>query len=161
MIRPTVWLNYSQSVVVEFEEMQAIVGTPFPGGTYTVERWENVALHDVVEHPLDPTGIVHPIGLFHVPLAAAGWTYREIFEICRAESDEAVRAGEYTWVLAAPMREGVAYDVSGEFTEVERKRGKRASVFDKVTFRLGLVEHESGRLAAEVTNSWLFLRSES
>ncbi len=110
---------------VEFADMQAIVGTKFPGGSYNVEHWENVLLYDVVEFPADPTGMVHPIGLFHVPLAACGWTYGEIFEICRAESDEAVRAGEYTWELAAPMREGVDYDVEGEFLAVERKRGKR------------------------------------
>jgi len=140
--------------------MEALVGKRFPGGSYTVERWENVLLHDVVEHPVDPTGIVHPIGLFHVPLAACGWSYREIFEICGAESDEAVRAGEYTWELTAPMRAGVTYDIAGEFVDVERKHGRRGGVFDKVTFRLDLSEQTTGALVARVTNSWLFLRSD-
>ena len=140
--------------------MQALVGERFPGGSYTVERWENVLLHDVVEYPVDPTGIVHPIGLFHVPLASCGWTYREIFEICGAESDEAVRAGEYTWELEAPMREGITYDIAGEFLDVERKQGRRGGVFDKVTFRLDLSEQATGVLVARVTNSWLFLRGD-
>lgn len=139
-------------------QMEELVGTRFPGGEYAVERWENVLLHDVVEFPPGRGGIVHPIGLFHVPLAACGWDYRKIFEICHAESDEAVRAGEYTWELFAPLRERVTYDVTGAFTAVERKRGRRGGVFDKVTFELELVDRAEETLAARVTNSWLFLR---
>ena len=67
--------------------------------------------------------MVHPVGLFHVPLAACGLTYPEIFALGHAESDEAVRAGEYTWELFEPLREGRTYDVGGEFTGVERKYG--------------------------------------
>lgn len=140
------------------EAMQSIVGTRFPGGTYTVARWENVLLHDVVEMEPSPDGLVHPIGLFHIPLAACGLTYAEIFERCHAESDEAVRAGEYTWEIVEPLREGRTYDVSGEFTAAERKRG-RSGEFDKVSFRLELTDRQHGGVAARVTNSWLFLRS--
>jgi hypothetical protein len=145
---------------VDLGQMQSLVGRRFPGGSYTVERWENVLLHDVVEQPPPSDTLVHPIGLFHVPLAACGWTYAEIFEICAAESDEAVRAGEYTWELHEPMREGRRYDVTGEFTGVERKTGRRGGVFDKVTFRLDLTDHATGARTATVSNSWLFLRSE-
>ncbi len=144
---------------VDLDQMQSLVGRVFPGGSYTVQHWENVLLHDVVELELAPGGSVHPIGLFHVPLAACGWTYAEIFEICHAESDEAVRAGEYTWELLGPLREDITYDVSGAFTGVERKHSRRGGVFDKVTFRLDLVERGTGILTARVTNSWLFLRS--
>jgi hypothetical protein len=146
---------------VSLDQMESLVGKKIPGGEYTVERWENVLLHDVVEFPPPPDGIVHPIGLFHVPLAACGWNYRQIFEVCGAESDEAVRAGEYTWELMSPMREGIAYRVDGQFTGVERKQGRRGGVFDKVTFRLEVVEQATGRQCARVTNSWLFLRSQA
>jgi hypothetical protein len=148
-------------MTVTLDEMRSLVGRPFPGGTYTVERWENVMLHEVTAAAPSPGGLVHPIGLFHVPLAACGWTYAEIFEICRAESDEAVRAGEYRWELHAPMREGVRYDVTGEFVDVERKQGRRGGIFDAVTFRLRLVDHAASTLAATVTNTWLFLRSDA
>lgn len=147
-------------MTVTLVQMEALVGARFPGGNYTVERWENVLMHDVVEFPPSSDGVVHPIGLFHVPLAACGWNYRQIFEVCQAESDEAVRAGEYTWELLAPMREGVTYDVDGEFTDVERKQGRRG-VFDKVTFRLDMTDRSTGVRTASVTNSWLFLRSDS
>lgn len=144
---------------VSVDDMQSIVGQRFPGGSYTVAHWENVLLHDVVQIDPSPTGLVHPIGLFHIPLAACGLTFAEIFERCHAESDEAVRAGEYTWEIAEQLREGRTYDVAGEFTAVERKHG-RNGVFDKVSFRLQLTDREQGRVVATVTNSWLFLRSE-
>lgn len=148
------------AAAVPFEEMEALVGRRFPGGSYVVERWENALLHDVVESPEPTAGLVHPIGLFHVPLAACGWTYAEIFEVCRAESDEAIRAGEYTWELFAPLREGVDYAISGEFVDVERKRGRRGGLFDAVTFRLDVTDRATGQRAAAVTNTWLFLRSD-
>jgi hypothetical protein len=130
------------------DDVVGLVGRRFPGGSYTVAHWENVLLHDVVEHGPPAGDIVHPIGLFHIPLAACGWTYEEIFDLCRAESAEAVRAGEYDWQIVEPLRERVTYDVAGEFTDVERKTGRRGGVFDKVTFRLDLTDHETGRRAA-------------
>jgi hypothetical protein len=143
---------------VAVEELHELVGRKFPGGSYTVAHWENVLLHRAVEAEPAPGGVVHPVGLFHVPLAASGLTFAEIFALGRAESDEAVRAGEYTWELFEPLREDRTYDVGGEFTGVERKQG-RSGVFDKVSFVLDLTDHETGARVARVTNSWLFLRS--
>ena len=144
---------------VSVEDMRALVGMRFPGGTARVERWENFLLHEVVGMRLPNDGRVHPIGLFHVPLAACGWTYAELFELCRAESDEAVRAGEYEWVLHGAVLEGVDFDIAGEFISVDRKKGRTAGTFDKVTFRLDMTEHASGEPVATVTNTWLFIRS--
>lgn len=147
-------------MAVSVGQMEALVGTSFPGGSYCVEHWENVLLHEVVACEQLPGGIVHPIGLFHVPLAACGLTFRAIFDLCHAESDEAVRAGEYHWQLTEPLREGRLYDVGGGFTAFERKQGRRGGVFDKVSFQLRLVDRATDRVAAQVTNTWLFLRSE-
>jgi hypothetical protein len=147
--------------VITLDEMQALVGRPFPGGSYTVAHWENFLLHDVVECTPSGDGSVHPIGLFHVPLAACGWTYAEIFEQCHAESAEAVRAGEYHWEIAEPLLEDRTYDVTGQFVDVERKHGRRGGTFDKVTFRLDVTDRDRDVVVARVTNSWLFLRSES
>jgi len=144
---------------VTLEEMQSLVGRRFPGGSARVERWENFLLHEVVGMTLPPDRRVHPIGLFHVPLAACGWSYAEIFEICRAESDEAVRAGEYEWVLHGDVLEGVDFDITGEFISVDRKKGRSVGDFDRVTFRLDMAERASGEPIATVTNTWLFIRS--
>lgn len=140
-------------------DLSDLPGTAFPGGTYTVGRWENVVLHaaSVADRPVGE--IVHPMALFHAPITGSGWSIADIFERCHAESDEAVRAGEYLWELHRPLREGVPYRVDGRFESVERKSGRRIGAFDKVTFRLDLYEPEADEPAATVTQAWLFLRS--
>ncbi len=146
-------------MAVPYEEMQQLVGRPFPGGTFTIERWENFLLHDVFTAPEPSDGLAHPMYAFHGPLAAMGMTFAEFFELCRAESDDAVRAGTYDFQYFRPLREGETYEVRGEITGVERKRGRRAGLFDMVSFRLEMVD-ASGEVALSSGNTWLFLRSE-
>lgn len=140
------------------QEMQGIVGRAFPGGTFTIEPWENVLLSDVMGVPPLPDGIAHPAYLFHAPLAGAGVRVGDIFELCHAESDEAVRAGEYHWEIHRPLLVGATYRMSGGYTGVERKHGRRGGLMDAVTFRID-VQDEAGELVASTLSTWLFLRS--
>lgn len=144
---------------VPIEKMRELIGRRFPGGTFTIERWENAMLHDVCELAPLPGGLAHPIYLFHAPLAGIGLTYSDIFALCHAESPEAVRAGEYEWELFEPLREEHSYRMEGGFVDVERKAGKRGGLMDVVTFSIDAVDSETGTTAARVTNSWIFLRS--
>ena len=143
---------------VTIEEMQDVVGHPFPGGTYTIEPWENTLLCDVMGVPPLPDPIAHPSFLFHATLAGAGVRIPDIFELCRAESDEAVRAGEYHWVLHRPLLVGETYRMSGGITGVERKQGRRGGLMDVVSFQIDLHD-EGGEPVASTTSSWIFLRS--
>jgi hypothetical protein len=145
---------------VTSDEMQTLVGYRFPGGTFTIERWENVLLCDAMVCDPLPGGLAHPAYLFHAPLAGVGLKYGDIFALCRAESDEAIRAGEYQWDVYQPLRVGRTYRMSGEFTDVVRKRGRRAGLMDLVSFRIDVHDQADGSLAATVLNSWVFLRSE-
>ena len=147
-------------MTVTLEQMQEIVGHRFPGGTYTIESWENVLLSDVTGVVPLPGGIAHPAFLFHAPLVGVGVRVQDIFELCHAESEEAVRAGEYRWVLQQPLRVGATYRMSGGFTDVERKQGRRGGLMDIVSFEIELRD-EAGALAATTIASWIFLRSES
>lgn len=138
--------------------MAALVGHRFPGGTYTIARWENFLLHDamLVERGEDATA--HPAFLFHAPLAGVGVTIADLFALCHAESDEAVRAGEYVWEFERPLREDVAYRMEGGITAVERKDGRRGGKMDLVTFTIELADAATGVVDARVTNTWVFLR---
>ncbi len=147
-------------MAVTIEEMRALVGHAFPGGTFTIERWESVLFSDVMVSPPLPDGLAHPAYLFHAPLAGLGLTYAEIFALCRAESDEAIRAGEYRWTVHRPLRVGRTYAMSGAITGVERKRGRRAGAMDLVTFQIDVREQADGEPVATVVNTWIFLRSE-
>jgi hypothetical protein len=143
---------------VTIEQMQGVVGHRFPGGTFTIEPWENVLLSDVMGVQPLPDGIAHPAYLFHAPLAGAGVRVADIFELCHAESDEAVRAGEYRWVMHEPLRVGATYRMSGGFVGVERKEGRRGGLMDIVSFEIH-VHDEAGALVASTLSSWIFLRS--
>jgi hypothetical protein len=147
-------------MTVTLEQMQEIVGHRFPGGTYTIESWENVLLSDVTGVVPLPGGIAHPAFLFHAPLVGVGVRVQDIFELCHAESEEAVRAGEYRWVLKQPLWVGATYRMSGGFTGVERKQGRRGGLMDIVSFEIELRD-ETGALAATTIASWIFLRSEN
>jgi len=138
--------------------MQGLVGRPFPGGTFTIEPWENVLLSDVMGVDPLPDGIAHPAYLFHAPLAGAGVRISDIFELCHAESEEAVRAGEYHWVINRPLRVGTTYRMSGGFVGVERKQGRRGGLMDVVTFEID-IRDEDGEAVASTVNTWIFLRS--
>ncbi|GIU93361.1 MAG: hypothetical protein KatS3mg011_2267 [Acidimicrobiia bacterium] len=147
------------AVAVPLAEMERLVGWRFPGGRTRIPRWESFLLNDVVCGPELPEGMVHPAACFHAPLAGIGMGYAEIFALCRAESDDAIRAGEYTFQIRRPLREEVEYWVEGEIVAVERKRGARIGLFDKVVFELRMLE-PGGEVAVVAVNSWLFLRSE-
>jgi hypothetical protein len=144
---------------VTIEDMQALVGHRFPGGTFTIEAWENALLCDAMSYERLPDGLAHPSYLFHAPLAGVGLKYGDIFELCHAESDEAVRAGEYVWEVHQPLRVGHTYRMSGGITGVERKQGRRAGLMDIVTFRIEMHECSDESPAATTVNSWIFLRS--
>ena len=103
-------------------------------------------------------GTAPPAFLFHAPLAGVGVSIADVFALCHAESDEAVRAGEYVWELERPLREDVAYRMEGGITQVERKDGRRGGKMDLVTFTVELADAETGVVDARVTNTWVFLR---
>jgi hypothetical protein len=144
---------------VTLEQMQEeVVGHRFPGGTYTIEPWEATLLADVMRSEPLPDGIAHPAFLFHIPLAGAGVRIETMFELCHAESDEAVRAGEYRWTLHEPLRVGATYRMSGGITGVERKEGRRGGLMDIVSFVIDL-HGDDGTHVASTGSSWIFLRS--
>ena len=146
-------------MTVPFDDMRALVGYRFPGGTYTIEHWENFLVHDVTGAGAPAGGLAHPVYAFNAPLAAMGMTYQEFFDLCRAESNEAIRAGGYDFEYHQPLREGTTYRVDGSILEVDRKRGKRAGIFDLVRFQLRMTDGD-GEPALTATNEWIFLRSE-
>jgi hypothetical protein len=113
---------------VPLDEMKSLVGFEFPGGTVDIERWENVLVHDVTGLEPPDHGYAHPIFAFSAPLAGMGMSYQEVFDLCRAESAEAVRAGGYDFDYHEPLHEGATYRTKGSIVSVDRKRGRRAGL---------------------------------
>ena len=141
------------------QEIASLAGHRFPGGTVTIEHWENVLFSDVMGVQPLPDGLVHPAALFHVPIAGCGVRIADIFALFRAESDEAVRGGGFAWELHRPLREETPYRASGEVVSVERKESRKLGPMDVVTFRFELHDAADGALVARAQATWLFLRS--
>ncbi|MCR3718771.1 MULTISPECIES: hypothetical protein [Prauserella salsuginis group] len=137
-------------------ELAAIVGTPIPGGSYTVEPYVDWLLNDVVESPRDGR-VAHP--LFAYVAVAVGKTvsWDGLFEICGATADDGPMFGEHETVLERPLLVGETFTVGGEFISAERKRGQRTGVFDIVGFRLSLTDVD-GATVASTYNSIVFPR---
>ena len=139
--------------------MRELVGYRFPPGSYKIEHWENYLLTEATAGEHSSSVYAHPSFLFHAPLAGVGLTYQEIFDLCGAESTDAVRAGEYDWEILRPLEEGIEYQAQGQILSVKRKVGKQAGIFDAVVFAIELSDMTG--VAARATNTWLFLRTES
>jgi len=146
-------------VAVAVEEIQGLVGTQFPGGSFTIEHWENVLLSDVMGVEPLPDDLAHPAYLFHLPLAGVGMTIKGLFELFQAESDEAVRAGEYRWEIHRPLRVGSTYRLEGGVVGAERKNGRQAGLMDLVTFRIDVSDAADGEPVASTTSTWILLRT--
>lgn len=146
-------------MTVPFSAMTGLVGWEFPGGSFTIESWENLLMYDATEGSAPDHGFAHPIYAFHAPLAGMGLSYQAFFDVCHAEAPDRIRAGEYDFRFHRPLREDVAYAITGEIESVERKRGGRAGLFDLVRFRLDMTE-PAGTVACSAGNTWLFLRDD-
>ena len=145
---------------VTLAEMEALIGRQFPGGKVSVPRWQSFLLTDVMCFPQLDENMIHPAAAFNIPLDGMGMTYQELFDLCHAESPDAVRAGEYDFQFHDQLREETEYQVQGEIVDVRRKTGARSGTFDLVTFELRLSDPD-GRATLTATNTWVFMRSET
>lgn len=139
------------------EEIRALVGHEFPGGSYTIEHWENFLLTECTGAELLPNGMVHPVALFHVPILGSNTSIAEMFALGQAESDFSIGIESYDWEMFAPLREDAAYQIGGRVTEADRREHDNGRVFDRIQFQF-TVTAPDGELAARVTITWHYNR---
>jgi hypothetical protein len=139
------------------DELHALVGRRFPGGTRTIEHWENWLLTDCTGRTQLPDGLVHPIALFHVPIQGAGTSIAELFEMSEAHGAGSVGLDGYDWEYLEPLIEDLEYTVEGSVVEVERQTSDSGTVADRFVFSIELSDPH-GTVAARVTNHWRIRR---
>jgi hypothetical protein len=139
-------------------DLHALVGHRFPGGTRTIEHWENWLLTDCTGSDRLDGDLVHPIALFHVPIQGAGTSIAELFELCGAQGAGSVGLDGYDWEYFAPLREGVEYRVDGSVTEVERTVSEQTGrIADRFVYSIEMTDPD-GVLTARITNHWRIRR---
>lgn len=137
-----------------------VVGHRFPGGRFTVTPFEHWLTCDAVGAEPTRDGVAHPMFVYYAALGGMGIDLDELFALVGATVDDGVMFGEATIDMATPMTVGATYDVRGTVTDIVRKSGRRAGVFDVVTFALEVVD-ESGGVVGTSTNSFVFPRREA
>lgn len=127
------------------------VGHRFPGGAVTVPHWENWLFCDAVlaDHPAHrsaeaarelgyPAPVVHPGLVYFACVRGAQITFADIFALMDFDENDGPMFGEQRMTFSEPVFEGIEYRAEGRITGVVRKEGKRAGVFDIVSFEITL-----------------------
>jgi acyl dehydratase len=152
--------TYTNGAYMNDDQLAALVGHRFPGGTYRVAHWENWLLTDCTGREQLPDDLVHPIVLFHAPILGAGTSITELFRLGGASgAGGSVGLLGYDWEYLRPLREDVDYRVEGGIVAAERRTTPAGAVADHVAFRIELSDTEG--LVARVTNRWQFRRTEA
>lgn len=139
------------------ESITSLVGHRFPGGRYTIAHWENALLTDCTGAEPLPDGQAHPIALFHVPFLGGGTSIADLFALGQAESDLSIMIEGYDWEFLSPLRENVAYDISGGISLAERCTSNEGRIYDRVRFGFELAD--GGDVVARSTITWHFTRN--
>ena len=85
---------------------------------------------------------------------------QEIFDLMGATTDDGVMFGEFGVEYHGTLRAGATYECDAEVTDVERKRGRRAGVFDKLSFEVTIREPGCDAPVAVCRNAWIFPRGD-
>ncbi len=142
------------------QDLEALVGKPFPGGSYTIEPYRHWLFVDASGARPTTDGPAHPMEVYYGALAGMGISVDELFALVGASADDGPMFGEATLEVETPLAVGASYDVTGSIVGVTRKEGRKAGVFDIVTFRLELAGAD-GAVAAVSTNSFIFPRRDA
>jgi hypothetical protein len=139
--------------------LHRVIGYRFPGGSFTIAPYEHWLTCDVVLAEPARAGTAHPMYVYYAALGGMGISLDELFALVGATADDGVMFGEAAIEIAKPLVVGATYEVRGEVTGAERKSGRRAGVFDIVTFALDVID-EQGAVCGTSTNSFVFPRRE-
>lgn len=143
--------------IVPEEEMLALIGHCFPGGTHTIEHWENWLLTDCTGRDQLPDALVHPVALFHVPIQGVGTSIAELFALGQVDGAGSVGLDSYDWEYFQPLQEDLEYRFDGGITHVERCFTKSGKPYDRFVFSIELSTSD-GQLVARITNHWRLKR---
>ena len=139
------------------DDLERLVGVVFPAGEFTIEGYEHWLTTDVVGSPPLPPGVAHPMYAYYAGLGGMGLTLDELFAMVGSSAADGPMFGEAGLEFRELMRVGETYRVEGGITGAARKSGKRAGVFDIVSFELRVID-STGTVAAVSTNSFIFPR---
>jgi hypothetical protein len=120
------------------DQLETLPGRAFPGGSFLITAQEDATMRDVVGAPPRAGDVAHPIWMFAGPQRAMGISLDDLFGWCGSSAADGPMLGETQLAMPGPLLVGRRYAVTGGIVAATRKQGRRAGVFDIVTFELNL-----------------------
>lgn len=145
----------------ESTEYSRLEGHRFPLGEYTLRThipwlWSDSVMAEPSAEAMHPT-LPH-----YVATRGNGLSIGEIIELMGG--DPAIGGpsmlGSVKIEIQGKLRPGTTYLIDTVVGKVDRKRGRRAGLFDRVEFITKVTEKESGEQVFERTEMWVFPRKE-
>ena len=140
-------------------DLQRLVGTAFPGGSFTIEAREHERFLRAVGAPPRPDGSAHPLYALVATQRGMGYSVDDFLAACGAKADDGPLLTRFKLVLDDVLRVGSTYTVTGGITDTCRKVGRHVGPFDLVTFELSLVSGTA--VVARTMSSWALPRPET
>lgn len=136
-----------------------LVGHRFPGGRFTLSPhlawlWADCALAEP-----DPD-TAHPTLSYYAAMQGCGISIQEMFDLLDADADSGVMFGETVLEYHGTLVPGDTYEIEGAIVAVERKHGRRAGTFDKMSFQISGRREGEAEPLFQVTNTFVFPRRE-
>jgi acyl dehydratase len=129
---------------------------PLEAGTYTVTAQADAELARIVHARPGDGREAHPLWAFVAPRAGSGTTLADLCALAAVDIEDGPLLGSLEIEWQGPVEVGVAYRVTGETLDLERKRG-RSGTFDLFTFRERLVG-PSGDEVVTLTSTFVLPR---
>ena len=139
------------------DDYSHLVGHRFPGATYTLAPHTSWLWEDCILEPHD-SEVAHPSLGYFIAMGGLGVSIGDVMALMDGSPDSGVMFGENQLELNGPLRVGASYTCDAEITGVERKSGRRAGVFDKLTFEIRVREDGAAEPVVVCTNTWIFPR---
>jgi hypothetical protein len=134
-------------------DLQALVGTRFPDGEFTITPEEHERLRGAVDGIVPSGGTALPVWAHIATHVGKGVTFSEFAELIGSSFDAGFLFGGGAWDFVEPVRIGKRYLVRGGITGASSRVGRRTGPFDVVTTEIDLVDPDTGeRVCTSIEN---------
>jgi hypothetical protein len=140
--------------VAGFEDLP---GTALAPGTFMITGDENRRMAEILGTTPTADGSAHPIYAYIATQRGIGTGVADLCALARFDVADGPMLGSVALEYSATIHVETPYRVEGEVVGIERKQGRKAGVFDILTYRERLL-NEAGELVAAATNTFILPR---
>jgi hypothetical protein len=128
----------------------ALPGTILPEGTFVISPTEDRLVHEILGEEPSSTGRAHPLWAFIATQRGIGTSVAELCALAEFDVLDGPMMAGWNAEFAGELVTDYSYRVTGEVTDIVRKRG-RSGLFDLMTFVERLVDEHGHAVVATTT----------